>query len=145
MSLAAIIILACFAMGLISRPEVAEFRVSWYSRRSSGSSSFSAWHHGKHTERHYYDAFWSEYVYYVYLQCTDISVNYSIYFSQYLQNNGGIRLSVSHSHSARDGFKLRNHSWSDIPVYLDLSKHTWPSHKTGGNAQIHTRIFTLHS
>lgn len=45
LSLAAIIILACLAVGLISSPEVAEVRVSWYSRRSSGNSSSRACHH----------------------------------------------------------------------------------------------------
>lgn len=57
---------------------------------------------------------------------------WTIYITQYLQQNGGSRLSVSHGHTARDGFKLRNHSRSDIPVHLDLSKHTWSSHKAEG-------------
>lgn len=145
LSLAAIIILACMAMGLISRPEVAEVSVSWYSRRSSGRSSSRAWGHdryvqgffyGMHTERHYY---WSAvYQYRPYLY---FSVNSAMNITQYLQNNAGSRLSVPHSHSARDCFKLRNHSWSYIPVHLDLSKHTWSSYKAGRRNDFHVRIF----
>lgn len=48
MSLAAIITLACLARALISSPEVAEVSVSWYSKRSSGSSSSRAWRHDRY-------------------------------------------------------------------------------------------------
>ena len=69
-------------------------------------------------------------------------MNTTIHITQYLQNDGGNRLSVSHNHNARDLFELRNHSWGDIPVNLDLPKNTWPSHKAGRHTHIENDTYT---
>lgn len=86
LSLAAIKIVACLAIGLISSPGVADVSVSWYSDRSSGSSSSKAWNHYK-----------CEPNVGTFIENTFDLV---VFIYQHLEDNVGSRLSVSHCQCA---------------------------------------------